>query len=29
MGEMAQETDTKGVFPDINAAGSVCGRCYV
>lgn len=29
MGEMAQEMDTKGVFPDINAADAVRGPCYV
>lgn len=30
MGEIEEGMDTKGgVFPDINAAGAVCGPCYV
>lgn len=29
MGEITEGMDTKGVFPDINAAGAVCSPCYV
>ena len=28
-GEMAERMDVKGVFPDVNTAGAVCGPCHV
>lgn len=29
MGEAAERMNTKGVFPNVNAAGAVCRPCYV